>query len=136
MISIDVFPGSPPLSFWRKCSCCCPHLIAKNFGGRLGGIFAAFPAVYLAAVIGLSMDYKGSDLLLVSEQLSKGAFVGMLADICCALAASYMILRYGWKKRPGLYPLPLDHNCPDNLRHLVWVLRSKRKIGKHLELKK
>jgi uncharacterized membrane protein (GlpM family) len=73
-------------------------IVAKNFGGRLGGIFAAFPAVYLAAILGLSIDYKGSELLLISEQLSKGALVGMLADICCALAASYLILRYGWKK--------------------------------------
>ncbi|WP_292382002.1 DUF3147 family protein [Methanosarcina sp. UBA289] len=73
-------------------------LIAKNFGGRLGGIFAAFPAVYLAAILGLRMDYEGSELLLISEQLSKGALVGMIADICCALAASYFILRYGWKR--------------------------------------
>ncbi len=73
-------------------------VIANKFGGRLGGVFAAFPAVYLAAVMGLSIDYKGSELLLISEQLSKGAFVGMLADICCALAASYFIFRSGWKK--------------------------------------
>jgi hypothetical protein len=73
-------------------------LVAKKLGGRTGGIFAAFPAVYLAAIVGLSMDYKGSDLLLVSEQLSKGALVGMVADVCCALAASYMILRCGWKR--------------------------------------
>ncbi|HET8686376.1 MAG TPA: DUF3147 family protein [Methanosarcina sp.] len=73
-------------------------IVAKKFGGRLGGVFAAFPAVYLAAILGLSIDYKGSELLLISEQLSKGAFVGMLADICCALAASYFILRYGWKR--------------------------------------
>jgi hypothetical protein len=75
-----------------------PTVISKSIGGKLGGIFAAFPAVYLAAVIGLSMDYKGSTLLLVSEQLSKGVLVGMIADICCALAASYMILKYGWKQ--------------------------------------
>jgi uncharacterized membrane protein (GlpM family) len=73
-------------------------LVAKRFGGRVGGVFAAFPAVYLAAIFGLSIDYKGSELLLVSEQLSKGALVGMIADIFCALAASYFILRYGWKK--------------------------------------
>jgi uncharacterized membrane protein (GlpM family) len=73
-------------------------LAAKNSGGRLGGIFGAFPAVYLATVLGLSMDYKGSDLLLASEQLSKGSLVGMAADVFCALAASYMILRYGWKQ--------------------------------------
>jgi hypothetical protein len=73
-------------------------IVAKKFGGRLGGVFAAFPAVYLAAILGLSIDYKGSELLLVSEQLSRGALVGMLADIFCALAASYFILIYGWKK--------------------------------------
>jgi hypothetical protein len=73
-------------------------IVAKKFGGRLGGVFAAFPAVYLAAILGLSIDYKGKELLLVSEQISRGAFVGMLADICCAFAASYFILKYGWKK--------------------------------------
>lgn len=73
-------------------------LAARNSGGRLGGIFGAFPAVYLATILGLSMDYKGSDLLLASEQLSEGSLVGMVADVCCALAASYMILRYGWKQ--------------------------------------
>lgn len=78
------------------------RLISQSFGGRLGGIFAAFPAVYLAAVVGLSMEYKGSELLFVSEQLSKGALVGMAADICCALAASYFILKYGWKTGLGL----------------------------------
>lgn len=73
------------------------RVIAKSFGGKLGGIFAAFPAVYLAAVVGLSMEYQGNELLFVSEELSKGAFVGMTADVCCALAASYLILKYGWK---------------------------------------
>ncbi len=73
-------------------------LIARTFGGKLGGIFAAFPAVYLAAVVGLSLEYEGNELLSVTEQLSKGALVGMAADICCALAASYFILRYGWKR--------------------------------------
>lgn len=70
------------------------RVIAKSFGGKLGGIFAAFPAVYLAAVVGLSMEYQGNELLFVSEELSKGALVGMAADVCCALAASYLILKY------------------------------------------
>jgi uncharacterized membrane protein (GlpM family) len=73
-------------------------ILAKNSGGRLGGILGAFPAVYLATILGLSMDYKGSDLLLASVQLSKGSLVGMVADICSALAASYLILRLGWKQ--------------------------------------
>ena len=72
-------------------------LIARTFGGRIGGIFAAFPAVYLAAILGLGLEYGGSDLLFMSEEVSKGALVGMLADIGCALAASALILKYGWK---------------------------------------
>ena len=72
-------------------------LIARAFGGRIGGIFAAFPAVYLAAILSLGLEFRGQDLLFMSEQVSKGALVGMIADIGCALAASYLILRYGWK---------------------------------------
>lgn len=97
MLSIDIVPVLLRFLFGGS-AVVASTLIAKNFGGKLGGIFAAFPAVYLAAVVGLSMDYKGSELLLVSEQLSKGALVGMAADIFCALAASFMILRYGWKR--------------------------------------
>ena len=60
MLSIDLFPVL--LRFLIGGSAVVAStVIAKNLGGRLGGIFAAFPAVYLAAVIGLSMDYKGSD---------------------------------------------------------------------------
>lgn len=72
-------------------------LVARAFGGRIGGIFAAFPAVYLAAILGLGLEYGGSELLFMSEEVSKGALVGMLADIGCALAASALILKYGWK---------------------------------------
>ena len=97
MLNIEVFPILLRFLFGGS-AVVISTLVAKNFGGRLGGIFAAFPAVYLAAVLSLSMDYEGSELLLASEQLSKGALVGMIADICCALAASYFILRYGWKR--------------------------------------
>jgi len=76
-------------------------LAAKAFGGRIGGVFAAFPAVYLAAILSLGLDYEGSELLSLSEQVSKGALVGMVADIGCALAASSLILKYGWKS--GLF---------------------------------
>lgn len=72
-------------------------LAAKAFGGRIGGVFAAFPAVYLAAILSLGLDHSGSELLLLSEQVSQGALVGMVADIGCALAASTLILKYGWK---------------------------------------
>lgn len=96
MFGIDIFPILLRFLFGGS-SVVASTLIARSFGGRLGGIFAAFPAVYLAAVVGLSIEYRGSELLLVSEQLSKGALVGMVADICCALAASYLILKHGWK---------------------------------------
>jgi hypothetical protein len=97
MLNIEILPVLLRFIFGGS-AVAASAIIAKKFGGRLGGVFAAFPAVYLAAIIGLSMDYKGNELLQVSEQISKGAVVGMLADICCALAASYFILRYGWKK--------------------------------------
>jgi len=73
-------------------------VIARSFGGRIGGIFAAFPAVYLAAIISLTLEYRGQELLLMSQNLSQGALVGMIADVLCALAASRFILKNGWKK--------------------------------------
>ena len=97
MLNIEILPVLLRFIFGGS-AVAASAIIAKKFGGRLGGVFAAFPAVYLAAIIGLSIDYKGNELLQVSEQISKGAVVGMLADICCALAASYFILKYGWKK--------------------------------------
>lgn len=73
-------------------------VIARWFGGRIGGIFAAFPAVYLAAILSLGLEYKGQELLIMSEHISRGALVGMVADIFCALAASRFIIINGWKK--------------------------------------
>ncbi|HEX3011168.1 MAG TPA: DUF3147 family protein [Syntrophomonadaceae bacterium] len=73
-------------------------LVARWFGGRVGGIFAAFPAVYLAAVLSLGLEYRGDALVEVSRHISQGALVGMTADIFCAIAASYLIARNGWKK--------------------------------------
>ena len=73
-------------------------IIARTFGGRIGGIFAAFPAVYLAAVLTLSMEYEGDELLLISQHITQGALVGMLANIICAIAASRLIAKIGWQK--------------------------------------
>lgn len=73
-------------------------VIARWFGGRVGGIFAAFPAVYLAAILSLGLEYKGNELLLMSEHISNGALIGMVADIFCALAASRFISKNGWEK--------------------------------------
>lgn len=73
-------------------------IIARAFGGRIGGIFAAFPAVYLAAILSLWLDYRGDELLQLSRHVSVGALVGMVANIICALAASRLILVRGWQK--------------------------------------
>ncbi|MGR6835824.1 DUF3147 family protein [Syntrophomonas erecta] len=73
-------------------------LLARAFGGRVGGIFAAFPAVYLAAIISLALDYHGDKLMEVSIQISQGALVGMVANIICALCASYFIYKRGWSR--------------------------------------
>lgn len=73
-------------------------LVARAFGGRIGGVFAAFPAVYLAAIISLWLECRGDELLLVSMHVSQGALVGMFADIICAVIASRWIIKMGWKK--------------------------------------
>ncbi|MEA1961599.1 MAG: DUF3147 family protein [Bacillota bacterium] len=73
-------------------------LVARAFGGRIGGVFAAFPAVYLAAILSLCLEYGGDELLTLSMRLSEGAFIGMVADIICAVAASRYIVKNGWKK--------------------------------------
>ncbi|MEA4926858.1 MAG: DUF3147 family protein [Syntrophomonadaceae bacterium] len=73
-------------------------IVARSFGGRIGGIFAAFPAVYLAAVLSLGLDYSGQQLLEMSRSISHGALIGMIADVFCALAASRFILKHGWGK--------------------------------------
>lgn len=73
-------------------------LVARAFGGRIGGVFAAFPAVYLAAILSLCLEYHGDELLTLSMHLSEGAFIGMIADIICAVAASRFIVKNGWGK--------------------------------------
>ncbi|MGI5920506.1 MAG: DUF3147 family protein [Syntrophomonadaceae bacterium] len=73
-------------------------VIARWWGGRMGGIFAAFPAVYLAAVLSLGLQYRGRELLVMSRHISQGALVGMVADIFCAIAASRFIIKSGWQK--------------------------------------
>lgn len=86
-------------------------LLARAFGGRIGGIFAAFPAVYLAAILSLSLEYQGSELLEISQHVSHGALIGMAANIICAIAASKLILSKGWVK--GL-----------NLSLIIWTIAA------------
>jgi hypothetical protein len=73
-------------------------VIAKRIGGKLGGIFAAFPAVYLSAVFATGINLPSEEALLKAVHLSQGALVGMSSDIICAVLASILIARSGWKK--------------------------------------
>lgn len=73
-------------------------LVARNLGEKAGGIFAAFPAVYLAALLTVGLDFSGNELVAHSILLSKGAIVGMGINILVAILAGYLLPRQGWKR--------------------------------------
>lgn len=73
-------------------------VISKKVGSKIGGVFAAFPAVFLAALLTLRLDVKGMDLIHQSITLSQGALVGMIINIMCTIAVVYFSGRLGWKK--------------------------------------
>lgn len=73
-------------------------LVARKLGERAGGIFAAFPAVYLAALLAASLDFSGDELINYSIILSKGAIIGMAVNIIIAVIAGYLLPRKGWKR--------------------------------------
>ncbi|GIO61419.1 hypothetical protein BK138_09695 [Paenibacillus rhizosphaerae] len=73
-------------------------LIAKRAGGAVGGIFAAFPAVFLAALLTMRFDYGSRELVAHSIDLSQGALIGMAINVACAAAAGYLCTSKGWKK--------------------------------------
>lgn len=72
-------------------------LVANKLGEKAGGIFAAFPAVYLAALLTINLDFKGEELISHSILLSKGAIYGMVINILIALIAGYLLPKQGWK---------------------------------------
>jgi uncharacterized membrane protein (GlpM family) len=73
-------------------------IISRKLGAKIGGIFAAFPAVFLAALLTLRLDAKGSELVEKSIVLSQGAVVGMFINIMCAIAVVYLCTKQGWKR--------------------------------------
>jgi len=73
-------------------------LISRKLGDRAGGIFAAFPAVYLAALLTNGLDFHGQELISHSILLSKGAIFGMAINIVIAILAGYLLPRQGWKR--------------------------------------
>jgi len=74
------------------------YIAGRFFGGRTGGIFAAFPAVYLAAVISVGAGGTVTEGTARVLLVSRGALVGMIANILCAAAAAFLIPRMGWRK--------------------------------------
>jgi len=72
-------------------------VIARRLGDKIGGIFAAFPAVYLAALLTNRLDLNGNTLIDSSIDLSKGAIIGMLINIVIAIVAG-VLLQKGWKR--------------------------------------
>src|SRR5690625_4218835 len=73
-------------------------IIAKKSGEKAGGIVAAFPAVYLAALLTASLDFRGDELISYSILLSKGAMIGMIINILIAIIAGYLLPKRGWKR--------------------------------------
>ncbi len=76
----------------------CCSIISKKIGSKAGGVFAAFPAVFISALLTLRLDAHGNELILRSITLAKGALVGMLMNIVCAVAVVYFCTKVGWKK--------------------------------------
>lgn len=73
-------------------------IVARKLGEKAGGIFAAFPAVFLAALLTAGLDLKGEALVSQSIILSKGAMVGMGINILVAIMAVLLLKKHGWKK--------------------------------------
>nr|WP_315990300.1 DUF3147 family protein [Desulforamulus aquiferis] len=49
-------------------------------------------------LVGSVWQFQGEQALLAAQSISKGAVVGMIANMICAVAASYFIIRQGhWK---------------------------------------
>lgn len=72
-------------------------IIARKLGEKAGGIFAAFPAVYLAALLTNGLDFRGNELIAHSLVLSQGAIIGMSINILIAIIAGLLIPK-GWKR--------------------------------------
>ena len=72
-------------------------IVSKKLGAKAGGIFAAFPAVYLAALLTVGLDFNGDQLVSQSILLSKGAIVGMAINIVVAIVTGYLLPKQGGK---------------------------------------
>lgn len=73
-------------------------VIASKLGGKLGGIFSTFPAVYLAALVTLAVDFKGKQLVDASIHLSSGAVIGIIGCIMSVALTAIAVKRIGFRK--------------------------------------
>lgn len=67
-------------------------------GGRIGGIFAAFPAVYGSAIVAAVVGMPEPQAVERTIALSRGALIGMAVNVGCAAAAGVLIARLGWRR--------------------------------------
>ncbi|MBL7573991.1 DUF3147 family protein [Staphylococcus saccharolyticus] len=72
-------------------------IMADKVGGKLGGIIATMPAVYLAAIIALAIDHRGHQLIQMSIHLSTGAIVGIISCIVTVFFTSIFIGKRNYK---------------------------------------
>lgn len=95
----DVFNWKCNSSFCHWCiAVALASIIADKVGGKLGGIIATMPAVFLAAIIALALDHRGTQLVEMSMNLSTGAIVGILSCILTVFLTSLYIKHKGYRK--------------------------------------
>ncbi|WP_210125604.1 MULTISPECIES: DUF3147 family protein [unclassified Staphylococcus] len=73
-------------------------IMAEKVGGKMGGIIATMPAVYLAAIIALAIDHHGDQLVQMSIHLSAGAVIGIISCIITVFLTSIYISKRDYKK--------------------------------------
>ncbi|WP_371869284.1 DUF3147 family protein [Staphylococcus pragensis] len=73
-------------------------IMAEKVGGKMGGIIATMPAVYLAAIIALAIDHRGDKLVQMSIHLSAGAVIGIISCIVTVFLTSLYISKRDYKR--------------------------------------
>lgn len=73
-------------------------VVGRKLGGRVGGIFAAFPAVYASAIISTAAGLPREAGTQAALTISRGALIGMIVNIGCAAATSLLVARLGWRR--------------------------------------
>lgn len=74
-------------------------LVARKLGGKAGGLFAAFPAVYLAAMLTSALAQPSSARAgAAALAVTQGAMIGMSANVICAACTARFVKGFGWKK--------------------------------------